>query len=318
MRQEPSYRYLFGPVPSRRLGSSMGVDTVPFKTCSYDCVYCQLGKTTDKICDRKEFFPVEDILEECAGKLTHVARPNYITLSGSGEPTLHEKLGDIIRGIKTITDIDVAVLTNGSLFWQEEVRKSVLDADLLIPSLDAGDEETFQQINRPHSEITFDKMVAGLCSLRKEFSGPIWLEVFLVNNVNTHKDQLVKISTVVDRIKPDRIQLNTAVRGSAEDFVEAVSIEKMDQIKNFMGPHSEIIVHRHQTSPSSVHKIKQEDILDLLRRRPCSIEDLSIGLNSHRNEVIKHLYALREQEIISVRRIHERALYEVRKSNNNE
>jgi wyosine [tRNA(Phe)-imidazoG37] synthetase (radical SAM superfamily) len=318
MGKKSSYKYLFGPVPSRRLGSSLGVDTVPFKTCSYDCVYCQLGRTTDKICERRVFFPVEDILEECADKLKHVTRPNYITLSGSGEPTLHEKLGDIICGIKSITDIDVVVLTNGSLLWREEVKKSVLDADLLIPSLDAGDEKTFEQINRPHSEITFDKMVDGLCSLRKEFAGPIWLEVFLVNNVNTHKDQLVKIRTLADRIKPDRIQLNTAVRGSAEDFVEAISIEKMEEIQKITGPNSEIIVHGHQTGVSSEQKIKPEDVLDLLKRRPCSIDDLSVGLNSHRNEVIKHLHALQEQNIVSVRRIHESVLYEVRESNNNE
>lgn len=312
IKQDSSCRFLFGPVPSRRLGNSLGIDTVPFKTCTYDCVYCQLGKTTDKTCERQLFFPVDEILQELAQYLPRIPRPDYITLSGSGEPTLYKNLADIIEGIKEITDIDVAVLTNGSLFWIEDVRRSVMNADLLIPSLDAGDEETFLQINRPHPEITFDKMIEGLCLMRSEFAGPVWLEVFLVNNVTTKETQLEKIKAFIDRIKPDSIQLNTAVRGAAEDFVEAVSMERMDEIREYFGNCCEVIAHEQKIIEQSQHAVTKEDIYNLLKRRPCSIEDISIGLRIHRNEVIKHVSALQGQNIITTKRSKDKVLYVVR------
>jgi len=312
MNPDHSYRYLFGPVPSRRLGSSLGVDTVPFKICTYDCVYCQLGKTTHKTCDRQVFYPVKEILEELAERLAQKAAPDYITLSGSGEPTLYEDLGEVITGIKKITDIKVAVLTNGSLFYRDDVRRSVMEADLIIPSLDAGDEETFLRVNRPHPEITFDKMLQGLYSLRREFSGLIWLEVFIVNNITTRKEQLVKMKSIIERIRPDRIQLNTAIRGAAEDFVEAVSREEMEEIRSFIGHDAEIIVHDSKSYEQSCNEVKPEDVLNLLKRRPCTIEDLSAGLHIHRNEAIKHVTALKEKDMIKMKRSKETVLYMVR------
>ncbi len=308
--QGPSHRFLFGPVPSRRLGRSLGVDTIPFKTCSYDCVYCQLGKTTHRTCKRQSFFPLDEILQELVRSLPEIPRPDYITLSGSGEPTLQENIGDIIRGIKRITDIPVAVLTNGSLFWIEEVRRAVLEADLIIPSLDAGDEEVFRSINRPHPEITFEKMVQGLYDLRLEFEAPIWLEVFLVNNMNTREDQLEKIKGIIDQMKPDRIQLNTAVRGAAEDFVEAVSAPEMKKIQQFFGEQSEIIAHDVTGSEDQPgHDIALEDILNFIKRRPCSIDDLANGLKIHRNEVIKYIYLLNEDKRITAKKWNNTILY---------
>lgn len=160
-------QYVFGPVPSRRLGRSLGVDLVPFKTCSYDCIYCQLGRTTNKTIQQKEWFPLDEILSQLTEKL--YLKPNYITLSGSGEPTLYSKCDELIRKIKKITDVPVAVLTNGSLLWMPQVRASLMDADLVIPSLDAGSAELFNYINRPHADISFKNMLCGLI----EFGGNI-------------------------------------------------------------------------------------------------------------------------------------------------
>lgn len=312
MNDTNTYQYVFGPVPSRRLGSSLGVDIVPFKTCTYDCVYCQLGRTTRKTCKRQMFYPVQEILTELEKKLPYIPETDYITLSGSGEPTLHEGLGDIIDGIKNITDIKVAVLTNGSLLWQQEVRRSIMDADLIIPSLDAGNEVTFHRINRPHPDITFNKMVKGLLLLRDEFSGPIWLEVFIVNTISDNKQQLRKLKDILKHIKPDRIQLNTAIRGGAEYFVEAVSMEEMEEIRQYIGHDCEIISHGNKTYDQPLHETRQEDILNLVKRRPCTIDDLASGLKIHRNEAIKYVNALKERNIITAKRSEKRILYAVR------
>lgn len=170
--------YPFGPVPSRRLGRSLGVDLVPFKTCSYDCIYCQLGPTTCKTIERKAWVPLEQVVAELPQRLA--SKPDYITLSGSGEPTLHAQLDELIARIKTLTDIPVAVLTNGSMLWQKDLRRQLLRADLVVPSLDAGDETMFQLVNRPHSQISLDKMLNGLVAFRQEFPGAYWLEVMVV------------------------------------------------------------------------------------------------------------------------------------------
>ncbi len=168
--------HVFGPVPSRRLGRSLGVDLVPFKTYSYDCIYCQLGRTTNKTIERREWTPIDAVLDEVKENIA--ARPDYITLSGFGEPTLCTHLGELIKGIRSFTDIPVAVLTNGSLLWQKEVRREVAASQLIVPSLDAGNARMFEAVNRPHEDLSFEQMIEGLIALREEFSGDIWLDVF--------------------------------------------------------------------------------------------------------------------------------------------
>ncbi|MCK4625431.1 MAG: radical SAM protein, partial [Phycisphaerae bacterium] len=170
--------YIFGPVPSRRLGRSLGVDLVPFKTCSYDCIYCQLGRTTNKTIQRKEWVPLDDVVAELKTNLS--SQPDYITLSGSGEPTLYSRTGELIDRIKAVTDVPVAVLTNGSLLWNQEVCAQLMNADLIVPSLDAGDEMMFRAVNRPHEDISFEKMLKGLIEFRREYQGQYWLEVMFL------------------------------------------------------------------------------------------------------------------------------------------
>jgi len=309
MNRAKKKKFTFGPVPSRRLGRSLGIDLVPFKTCTYDCIYCQLGRTTNKTRDREEYYPVKDIIQAVKEKLREISRPDYITLSGSGEPTLHSRIGKIIHGIKEITDIPVAVLTNGSLFWIDEVRNAVLDADLVIPSLDAGDESTFSYVNRPHGDISFKKMVDGLCSLRENYKGPIWLEVFLAGGITDIETEILKIKAWADRINPDWIQLNTAVRTPAEDFVRLVSKEKMEEIAGFLGPHCEVIADYSKVHDLSEFHSTRDDVLELLKRRPCSIDDISGGLDLHRKEAITYVQELLDQNLIRMEKRDDKALY---------
>ena len=301
--------FTFGPVPSRRLGRSLGIDFLPFKTCTYDCIYCQLGRTTTKTIDRQEYFPVDDVLKEIEEKLKKVSRPDYITLSGSGEPTLYSRISDIISGIKEFSDIPVAVLTNGSLFWINEVRDAVSGADLVVPSLDAGSEETFLRVNRPHSGILFREMIEGLRLLREEFRGSVWLEVFITGGVTDTEDEISKIKNLVDYIAPERVQLNTTVRTPAEEFAGLVKREKMEEISTFFGRNCEVIADYAGVHNLSEFSSTREDVLELVKLRPCSIDDISAGLGIHRNEVVKYVQELVDNELIGMERRHGKRLY---------
>lgn len=282
--------YLFGPVPSRRLGLSLGVDLVPFKTCSLDCVYCQLGTdTTEKTTKRKEYVPIELVLEELKKKIDDGLNADFITLSGSGEPTLNLKLGELIDEIKKITNIPVAVLTNGTLLIDKGVRAACAKADVVLPSLDAGDEETFQKINRPHSDVNIEKLVKGLCAFRKEFDGQIWLEVFLLDGFNTEPEQIAKIRKLVELTKPDKIQLNTAVRLTTQLGIKRLDLAKMQAIAEQFGEKCEVIADFSPQKQSKKIQTKAEDVLSMLKRRPCSLDDICAGLGISRNEAIKYI-----------------------------
>lgn len=241
MNERRRRRFFTCLVRSRRLGRSLGVDLVPFKTCPFDCVYCELGRTTDKTATPDDYFPATDILAEIREVLQDMPAPDYITLVGAGEPTLNRRLGNIIRGIKDRTDIPVALITSGSLFWIDGVRRSVSEADLIIPSLDAGEERTFQSINRPHPDITLEKMQRGLSLLRESCRGQLWLEVFLADGVNTSEKEVLAIREMAERIQPDRIQLNTVDRTTAEPFVRAARKEDLKRIAALLGPRCSVI-----------------------------------------------------------------------------
>jgi len=237
-------KYFYGPVPSRRLGRSYGVDIVPFKVCTLDCVYCQLGKTTDRTIERKDYGPIEPILAELRETLAEGLEADFITIAGSGEPTLNLRLGELIDGIKKITDIPVAILTNGTLLYKKDVRADCAKADVVMPSLDAGDEQTFQKVNRPHNDISIENLISGLCAFREEFAGRIWLEVFFVEGLNTDAGQIPKIRDAIELIRPDKIQLNTAVRPTAEADIKRLDAEKLQAIAARLGPKCEVVAAR--------------------------------------------------------------------------
>ena len=204
-------RFVYGPVPSRRLGRSLGVNVIPFKTCNYSCVYCQLGKTTNLINERRSFFPKEEILEELEKVLERV-EADHVTFAGEGEPTLCGDLGWLIGRIKEITDIPVAVITNGSLLYRRDVREDLASADVVIPSLDAADERTFRRINRPHKDLSVDMVIEGLEEFGEEFEGKFYVEIMLVKGYNDDEDALRNIRSALERIEPDGVYLLTPIR----------------------------------------------------------------------------------------------------------
>lgn len=288
--------HIFGPVPSRRLGRSLGVDLVPFKTCTYDCVYCQLGLTTCKTIERREWVSLDGVLGELREKLA--SKPDYITLSGSGEPTLSLRLDHLIDRIKKITNIPVAVLTNGSLLWREDVRRELMHADLVIPSLDAGDEAAFRHVNRPHKEISFERMLDGLIQFRREFRGFYWLEVFVLGESTASPAEFSKIVECVKRIDPDRVQLNTVTRPPAEQYAAGVSPSRLTELASKFDPPAEVIAEYGAHDQQTDFAASRNEILDLLRRRPCSIGDIAGGLGMHRNEVIKYVEELNAEGLL--------------------
>ncbi|MCK4341837.1 MAG: radical SAM protein [Phycisphaerae bacterium] len=290
--------HVFGPVPSRRLGRSLGIDLVPFKTCSYDCIYCQLGRTTNKTIERKEYVPLDEVLEELECRLAAGPEADYVTLSGSGEPTLYSRLAPLIAGIKERTDRPVAVLTNGSLLWDRDVQEALLEADLVIPSLDAGDEATFQWVNRPHAAILFDRMVTGIEEFRQRFSKPLWLEVFLLKGLNAAGIQQERIARWLDRIMPDRVQLNTVTRPPCEAFARPVPLDELTQAARLFGDRAEVIAEYQTVHHGEYYQARREDILNLLMRRPCTLNDLATGLGLHSNEVVKYLDELLREHVL--------------------
>ena len=298
--------HVFGPVPSRRLGRSLGVDLIPRKVCTFDCVYCQVGRTTQKIVAREVFVPVEIVLAEISAKLAHVPRPDYITLAGSGEPTLHAELGAIIAGIKRVTDVPVAVLTNGSLLHDPQVRKACGNADLMLPSLDAGDEDTFQKINRPAAGLTLKRIVDGMVAFRREYDGPIWLEVFLVAGVNSSPAHVRKIAALAQRIRPDRIQVNTAVRPTADSGVKALTEAELIELCKLLGPGAEVIADFRHVHEKPAFAARAEEVLAMIRRRPVTLDDIAAGLGIHTSEAAKYVAELSAKKLIFTERRGER------------
>ncbi len=293
-----TYKHLYGPVPSRRLGLSLGVDIMPHKVCTLDCVYCQIGRTTNVTIDRKAYLPAGPILKELERKIAAGLEADFITMAGSGEPTLNSDLGVLIDGTKAMTDIPVTVLTNGTLLYRPDVRADCAKADVVLPSLDAGDEVTFQKMNRPHKDINIEMLVDGISTFRKEFDGQLWLEVFVVAPLNTDSEQVVKIGKYIERIQPDKIHLNTAVRPTAEPNIERLDISTLEAISAKLGPTCEIICDFSQIKESKAVNAGTQDVLAMLKRRPCSVEDISSGLGIHVNEVLKYITSLQNKGII--------------------
>ncbi len=227
-------KYVYGPVPSRRLGKSLGVSPIPPKTCSYTCIYCQLGHTTRLQTNRESFFPKEEILSEIVAHAQRT-KPEYITFVGDGEPTLSRDLGWLIERSKAETNLPIAVITNGSLLSREDVRKDLMGADVVMPTLDAGDEETFRNINRPHRSIDFRSMLDGQIKFSKDFPGQIWLEVMLVKGVNDSNEQLKAIREVVHKINPDRVYVMVPTRPPAEKWVEPPDPERIVTAQHLFG-----------------------------------------------------------------------------------
>ncbi|MDD1706792.1 MAG: radical SAM protein [Methanoregulaceae archaeon] len=290
------YSHLFGPVHSRRLGRSLGIDLVPFKTCSYDCVYCECGHTIIETTERSEFFPLEEVLEELYDYLSRSPQLDFITFSGSGEPTLSCSIGKVIRFIKhTFPTYRVAVLTNGSLLWRPDVREDLLVADVVLPTLSSIFDSTFRKIHRPAPEISTGQIVAGLELFRKEYSGEIWLEIFIIPGINTDIKELEGLREAIVRICPDRVQLNTLDRPGSEEWVQPAPSGKLEQIRSVFGLAGINVVEPIQYEISTGSTMTEEwsaaiaGVHELLMRRPCTLDDLSTSSGLSRREILKIL-----------------------------
>jgi wyosine [tRNA(Phe)-imidazoG37] synthetase (radical SAM superfamily) len=290
----------------------LGIDLVPLKTCTYDCIYCQLGRTTHKTCQRKEWVPLKAILEELKPRLS--ARPDYLTLSGSGEPTLHSGIGSLIKAIKAVTDIPVAVLTNGSLLWLPEVREALFHADLVVPSLDAGSERLFRRVNRPRREISFTKMIQGLLEFRKGFSGHYWLEVLLVGGITGLPGPVEDLAEIVFGIAPERVWLNTVVRPPAEPFATPVPRDLLDGFAAAFGDRAEVIGES-RSFPADAHpQAALEQVIELLRRRPCTLRDVAVGLGLTQERTATHMKRLTGQGLVSTENLGGQLFYKATSS----
>jgi wyosine [tRNA(Phe)-imidazoG37] synthetase (radical SAM superfamily) len=229
-------KYCYGPVPSRRLGRSLGIDVLPSKTCNYQCIYCQLGRTTNFTNLRMDFFPKEQIMREMENAIRdHELKTDFITFVGSGEPTLYKSLKDLILFVKEITKKPICVITNGSLLFDAEVQEALLLADVVLPSLDAGNNKDFIKINRPHPTLNFDNIIKGFSDFQKIYEGKFWLEVMLVKGINDDKKSLIQIKEKIDLINPDRIDINVPIRPPAEKWVSIPDKKVVPLLKEIFG-----------------------------------------------------------------------------------
>jgi len=301
---------VYGPVPSRRLGFSLGVDILPFKTCSLDCQYCQLGPTPHTSSKRRGYGSVSSLVSQIREAVGKGRKIDFITFSGSGEPTLNKKIGRMIKAIQKNFSIPVAVLTNSTMLTHRSVRKALRSSDLVVPSLDAATQDVFVRLNRPSSNLHIRTMIQGLKTFQQNFSGQLWLEVMLAKGINDSKEHLKKLKAIIQEIQPDLIQLNTVVRPPAFPSAAPLSWQDLENVKHFLGEKCEIIADFERKDQSRQSESTKNDILTMIRRRPVTLEDLEKSLGRHRNELLKYLDALKREERIIMVSHKEKYFYE--------
>jgi wyosine [tRNA(Phe)-imidazoG37] synthetase (radical SAM superfamily) len=271
-------KYLFGPLPSRRLGLSLGIDILQSKTCTFDCLYCEIGKTTQKTRRRADYIPKGEVLRELHEYLSSNPSPipEVITFSGSGEPTLHRRLGEMISEVKEMTSIPVAVITNSSLLFLTEVRDDLLEVDIILPSLDAVSDKVFRKLNHPEPSMKVDLVISGLYLLRQEYQGQIWLEILIVPGFNDSEAELEKLAEVARNLRPDRVHVHTANRPSPVNDIEPAPLSTLRKLAIAIGPIAQVV----SDIPEGTIKEMSPDnakskILNIIRKRPGRVKDVS-------------------------------------------
>lgn len=283
-------KYVFGPVPSRRLGKSLGIDTIPLKTCNWNCVYCQLGRTVPLTNKRLEYIPRLDLLAEIQSALDDRSspQPDWITFVGSGEPTLHIGLGWLIQKVKSLTDIPVAVITNGALLHRPEVRRELQPADAILPTLDAGRADLYRKINRPHPQITFERLISGLIAFREEYRGHFWLEVMLVRGLNDTEQALRDLAVIVKPIQPDEVHINIPDRPPAEAWVQPPNEDGLARALAILGTTARVVHPATGISASGKDGTITEAILGIITRHPMREQDLIQTLANQPPQKLQH------------------------------
>lgn len=292
------YKYLFGPIPSRRLGLSLGVDMVPKKICSLDCVYCEVGASTKLTRERKEYILFDKLLGEIDHYMQNGSKPDYITLTGSGEPSLNTRLGDTIHYIKKhYPAVKIAILTNGTLMDDPQVRMEMLEADLVMPSLDAASLDVFEKINKPAEGVDLEGYIQGLRDFRQEYRGNYQLEILFLKGYNIEKAELLKLKAIIQSIQPDLIQLNTLDRPGVVENLEALSYEELKEIADFWELDHVNIAKK--PSEKKAEAIQTQDlkksIFQTLKRRPLTIDDLSKMLGLAAEPILTALQQLQDE-----------------------
>ena len=285
------HRYLFGPVPSRRLGRSLGVDLIPFKTCTMDCIYCQLGETTCEVSERGDYVPIQDVIAELEQWKQCNSEADHITLAGSGEPTLHVYFGDVLRWIEERTTIPSVLLTNGTLLHDPAVRADAALASKVKVTLSAWDESSFQQIHRPAQGITFELLLKGEQAFRRAYSGELSVEVFIVEGINSQVSRVKRIAEAVRSIEPDRIDINTVVRPPAVKGIHASTPEHLQALAELFGDRASVTASFRKQGFASMD-MDADVIVGLLQRHPATCEQLAAEFNLKEEEIfrlLKHL-----------------------------
>ena len=273
-------KYVYGPVPSRRLGQSLGIDPIPSKTCDYQCIYCQLGKTTNLTDKRKDFYPKEEIYKELEESINqNQGKFDYITFVGSGEPTLCKSLGKLILKAKELSKKPICVITNGSLLYQDDVKDDLIFSDVVLPTLDAGDEKLFIKINRPLPSIKYEKMIQGYIDFRKEFNGKFWIEIMVMKGINDSREELFKIKKKIDLIQPDRIDINVPIRPPTESWVKIPDQDVIPILNDIFGDYNNINFPEQGTFSVFGSNFEKE-LKDLLERHPMRLEQITETFSS--------------------------------------
>ncbi len=269
------YRYLFGPVPSRRFGRSLGIDLVPTKTCSFDCPFCEVGRTTEGTVNRAEYVPTNVVIDEFRLWLADGGTADVITLAGSGEPTLHSRFGEIIDAIRASCDIPVVLLTNSSLLHLPEVQDAAARANIVKGSLSAWDDASFRRVNHPVPGLELNQIVTGLQTFRKRFDGQLWIEVFIMRGINDNPADVARVATLVESVAPDVVQLNTVVRPPASRAAEAITRSELEHLLPLFTPSAEIIASFQRGDVADESSVDCQHVLAMLTRRPCTIDDIA-------------------------------------------
>lgn len=286
-------KYIFGPVNSRRLGRSLGLDIIPTKICSFDCIYCEVGAKRLITGMRKEYVPLAALLSEVDRYLALPGAAGHfdlLTITASGEPTLHSGIGRLIGELKRKTDKPVAVLTNGSLLYDPAVRRDLAAADLVIPSLDAARAESYRKVNRPHPDFPVEQLIAGLELFGREYQGRLWLEILLVKGINDLPEDIAALKTAIERIKPQKIQLNTVIRPPLEQTALPLTEKELDAVAGRLGPTAEVIASFRGEGRKDFHPVDEEAIIAMIKRRPCPPEDISTALH-YREDLVQQALA---------------------------